>query len=67
MSSLNLASCLQSTEDYIEVLLARLDALRRRRDEAELRAAFRAAVELLQAHLRVSHYDLQLLSGLPTQ
>jgi len=43
------ASCLQSTEDYVEVLLARLDALRRRGDQTELRTAFRAAVELLQA------------------
>ena len=50
------ASCLQSTEDYIEVLLAHLDAVRRRRPEhAELQAAFRAAVELLQVCHVLAH------------
>ncbi|KAL4858071.1 Squamous cell carcinoma antigen recognized by T-cells 3 [Chlorella vulgaris] len=53
-----LSAGLQSYEDYLEVMLARLDALRRRGADAfpSLRAAFRAADDLLHSYFP-SHLD----------
>ena len=62
-----LAAGMETPEDYMEVALARLDAIRRQGPEkaGELRVAFQAVQEMLQVSFLAATLCLKLLGAVP--